>query len=445
MFKTADLPTKILGISFLALLAYLPFHAVISTWLISNFGSEVFFKGAKELFLFGFILPVSLYVLAKDSQIFRKLWSSAINKLIVAYVALNFILISANGAITKSEFAGLVFNIRFFAMFLLAQLLVMKLAQKQLQELSLRFVLYGGAVVALFGALQVLVLPNDFLRHFGYGQNIIPPYFTIDNNENFVRILSTLRGPNALGAYLVFWLPILLVVTKRMWHVAVKYRIWAIAIWGASLMTMYASGSRSAWLGALVSISLAGLLLVKRVTRKKILIGMAGIAVVASIVLAATWNTHFVQTTLWHNDPSESSGINSDNQRQESLRQSVDAIVSAPLGNGVGATNIASTYGSNPVTVENYYLQVAQELGILGLLLFMSVAAMTALALWRQRSLDITAALLAGLAGLSIVGLLLPVWGDETVSMLWWGMAGLCVFPAIKKSRRKSDATKSNK
>ncbi len=61
--------------------------------------------------------------------------------------------------------------------------------------------IFSGVIV--FGVLQVIVLPKDFLSLFGYGPQTIQPYLTVDNNEAYIRINSTLRGPNPLGLYVV--------------------------------------------------------------------------------------------------------------------------------------------------------------------------------------------------------------------------------------------------
>ena len=63
-----------------------------------------------------------------------------------------------------------------------------------------RLVLWPAFVVIVFGLLQALVLPNDFLRHFGYGHATIMPMETINNNKAYIRVMSTLRGANALPA-----------------------------------------------------------------------------------------------------------------------------------------------------------------------------------------------------------------------------------------------------
>lgn len=482
MFGIKSLSTKILLAIFLLIFALLPIHALISTWAISNFGHEILFKAWKEILLFFVGVPLAMWILFTDKVVYKKFSQSKINNIIAAFVAIVGVMAILRDNPAKVEIAGLVFDLRFLVMFVVGQILALKIAKNELRELVLRFVFWGGVVVVAFGALQVLLLPNDFLRHFGYQSSIIPPYFTVDNNPNIVRILSTLRGPNILGAYLVIWLPILALVSKRMWPVAVKtpnqnnssnslstsrpesasrssvysryassrkadsgttvatdnisnysgqvskFRIWVIIIWVASIITLFGSRSRSGWLGAAISVGVFILLSVSIVWRKRLIIlGVAG-AIVGLLVLIFAWNTSFVQTTLKHRDPTEQGSINSDDQRANSLIDSVKSFVSNPVGGGPGSVNLASTYGDKPVIVENYYLQIAQQYGALGLILFMMILVLVAIKLWEMRADDIAAALLAGFAGMAIVNMLNPAWGDETVSMLWWGLAGIAIY-----------------
>lgn len=429
MFGTKSKSVQLLAVIFLAIVATLPFHAFISTWAISNFGAETLFKAYKELLLFFVAVPLAAWVAYSDKKIAKVMLGSTINRLIAAFAVLNIILVLVSDNTAKAEMAGLVFNLRFFAMFLVAQVVALKLAKSRFNELIIKIVFYCGAVVVVFGALQVMALPNDFLRHFGYQQSIIPPYFTVDNNESLVRILSTLRGPNALGAYLVFWLPFLAYVTRRM---AKKFELnWQviliIALWICSLITLFGSRSRSGWLGALIALGVFVILSVNRIWQKRLFLAGFAVLILASIVLALNWNSQFVQTTLKHRDPSESSNVDSDDQRTGSLISALKAMQDRPLGSGPGSVNLASTYGDKPNIVENYYLQVGQELGIVGLIIFVAILVLVALRLWQAKHQMIAVVLLASFAGLAVVNLLLPGWSDETVSMLWWGVAGLVI------------------
>ena len=438
MFGVKSKPVVILAWIFVAIMALLPFHAVLSTWAISNFGHVTLFKAWKELLLFFVAAPLLAWILYTDEAIRKKIFSSRINLLILLFAGLALLMIPLTDNGKKAELAGLVFNLRFLGMFILAQVLALKFVKDSFREFTLRIIFFGGMFVVAFGTLQVLLLPHDFLRHLGYQKDIIPPYFTVDNNQNYIRIISTLRGPNALGAYLVFWLPFLALVTKRMWNVATKYRVYAAGIWAMSLITLFGSRSRSAWIGVLLAGCTLVFLQANAAWRKKLALaaGVGLIVVVAAIALG--WNTTFVQTNIRHHDPTDVSKVDSDVQHQSSLSIAVQRIKDNPLGTGVGSANLASTYGNKPNIVENYYLQVAEEVGIFGLLVFVAILVLVAMKLWQLRQHDIAAALLAGFVGIAFVNLLLPAWGDETLSMLWWGMAGLIMFAKISTKHNKS-------
>jgi len=190
-------------------------------------------------------------------------------------------------------------------------------------------------------------------------------------------------------------------------------------------------------MGAVVALAVFVFLQSSKIWQKRLLIGGLIVALVSSAVLALSWNTRFVQITILHNDPIQGTGVNSDEQHVNSVTEALQTIRNHPLGLGPGATNIASTYGNNPRTVENYYLAVAIELGIVGLLIYFSILVVVAIQLWRLRHDDIAAALLASFVGLLLVNMLLPAWGDETLSMLWWGMAGIVIASPLVKSKKR--------
>jgi hypothetical protein len=101
-------------------------------------------------------------------------------------------------------------------------------------------------------------------------------------------------------------------------------------------------------------------------------------------------------------------------------------IVQNPFGSGPGSAGPASFYNSNaqPIISESYFVQLGQEVGVLGLLLFLLICGYTAKMLYRQK--DATAqVLLASFAGLSVISIFLHGWADDPTAMTWWGLAGL--------------------
>ena len=77
--------------------------------------------------------------------------------------------------------------------------------------------------------------------------------------------------------------------------------------------------------------------------------------------------------------------------------------------------------------IENHYLFVAHEIGWIGLLLLVALTTGVLVKLWHRRSYWLAFGSFAGGIGLTVIGLFLPVFVDDTVSMLWWGLAALAI------------------
>ncbi len=144
------------------------------------------------------------------------------------------------GEVTPKAWAyGLLVDLRFPAWFLA----VLLTAQRSpwLRRMWPKLVLIPAIVVTMFAVLQFTVLPHDFLSHFGYGTATIAPIETINHNDHYIRVQSTLRGANPLGAYLVLVISALGVLYMR------GRRKQACVVLGLiALAALYASGSRSA-------------------------------------------------------------------------------------------------------------------------------------------------------------------------------------------------------
>jgi hypothetical protein len=136
-------------------------------------------------------------------------------------------------------------------------------------------------------------------------------------------------------------------------------------------------------------------------------------------------DTSFVSNVLLHEDPSGGNEINSNEGHIESLSYGLDRLIHQPLGAGVGSTGSASLFGDQPVIIENQYLFIAHEIGWLGLLVFAALFVIVMIRLWRVRSDWLGLGVFASGIGLALIGILLPVWVDDTVSIIWWGLAAV--------------------
>jgi hypothetical protein len=248
-----------------------------------------------------------------------------------------------------------------------------------------------------------------------------------------IRYSSTLRGPNVLGAYLVAMIPLLvsfwIFIRKEL---SLRYQLLFSLTLLFSVATLYFTYSRSAWIGLVVAI-LTYLFFVFKKYKLQMFIFAALISIAAIIIVIPNRNTYFIQQVVFHTDPSEQSSVNSDDQHLQSLQSGFSGIKNNIKGHGIGAAGIASTYGDNPQIVENYFLDIAFQFGYLGLILLLLIYFYTFRMLWVVRNNWLAVSLISSLFGLVVVSLFWPVWSDETVAYIWWGLAGIVLGKLSKK------------
>jgi hypothetical protein len=430
-------PYKILNTIYFAILALLPVHAVLSVWLTSNFGYGEVWQGWKEALLLGSGVLVLIQII-RHPDLRRWLTRSLINRLIIAYGLLHLLLAMIFRPPLVATLVGLAMNLRFFGMFLLAQLLVKQ--NKPIRQTALKLVGAGVLLVVAFGFLQATVLPDDTLRHVGYSRETIQPFRTIDENPDLVRINSTLRGPSPLGLYLVFVIALFAAANSRSWELGVgswAKKRWLVANVGvAALITLYATYSRSAWLASVLAVGTVVGLRVPVRWRKRVGLVAAGTVVAASLLVGVFWQTNYLQQALLHRDPAQGIEINSDDERFGASQAALQDVAQHPLGSGPGTAGPASFYGDQDTKIaENYYLQIGQEVGWIGLGLFVAICWQVALLLWRKRNEPVPRALLASFIGLAVANLFVHGWAQDEIALIWWGLAGLYVHPPQRSPR----------
>jgi hypothetical protein len=288
--------------------------------------------------------------------------------------------------------------------------------------------LIGAGIVVGFATLQ-LFLPADILKHIGYSKETIAPYLTVDKNPDYIRVNSTLRGPNPLGAYAVIVLSLLVaaLVKKRLEGYDWKKGIVVGCLALCSLIALWISYSRSALVAAIVAVGLVLGITIARQLSKKVWVTFAiGIcALVGGLIVGQ--NSTFVSNVLLHENPTGGSAVSSNDGHIESLETGIDRMVYQPFGAGIGTTGSASLHGDSPVIIENQYLFIAHEAGWLGLGLFVALFGVIMRRLWNARQDWLSVGVLASGIGLALIGLLLPVWVDDTVAIIWWGLAALAI------------------
>lgn len=419
------------------ILVLLPFHALLSVWVGSNLGVYEYVRLWKELLLV-VLLIITTILFWRDKALRQRLQAWPVFWLMLGYTALTVVAgvvaLAAHQVSAKALLYGLTVNLRFILFFGVCAVLAAK--TPWLRANWQKLLLVPAVAVIAFGLLQAFALPHGVLQHVGYGPDTIPAYQTVDQKPDYARVQSTLRGPNPLGAYLVLIIAgavAVLVVAKK----------WARLLLGgllvAALVVLGQTYSRSAYIGALVTLAVAFWMLLKsRQAKRWVLVGAAALVVAGGLAIAGLRQNDLVQNTFFHTDESSLSSHSSNQDRATALQTGLNQVLHQPLGRGPGTAGPASVYNRGQVRIaEDYYLQIGQEVGWLGLGLFVAILIAVGHQLYGQRRDRLAVVLFASLVGISIINLLSHAWADDTLSLLWWGLAGLCLS-AILGSRNEA-------
>ena len=423
---STNLRTRIVLYVFIFILALMPVHTFLTTWTSTITGSDNELKAIKEVILSVGVVAAA-WLLIKTPKLRQQIFSQRINQVIIVYGLWHLLVWAIKRPELDAAIIGLFFNLRWLAFFVLAQILAKSIDLVRLRRLVLRILMVGAALVSFFALLQVTALPVDILSHFGYGPDTVSPYITVDQNPDFVRINSFLRGPNPLAAYLMFTG----LVSIAVWFLSKKSRKFLYALWPMMLVGLYGSYSRSGLLAFSFGLALAALLYFwsKPQFRRRAIITVIGGAILLPVIAYSLRNTDIYKIVILHDDPQTTALRTSNSERLNSYQKAIEDISNNPLGDGPGTAGPASTYNSDFTSrfSENYYLQIGQETGIVGLVLLVTIIGLMIVALWVLPRSPVEIALLGSFFGYLLINLFLHGWADDTNAYLWWGLAGLYV------------------
>ena len=415
--------TSVYAIILLIIFGGIVVHAPLTVWLGTVFPDySPLIKSWKEILM----IPAALLagVLVTRQGLWRELSRDWLFRLIVAYALLHIVLAIILPQDTLAQLAGFAIDLRYMLFFGLVYVLIRLAPQWRKQIVYVGAI--GAVVVVGFATLQ-LFLPKDTLSYIGYSKQTIAPYLTVDENPDFIRYSSTLRGPNPLGAYagIVLGMITALLVRRKL-PLERKKALWVtVAIAACSLVAAWINYSRSAFVAAIVTVLIVlGVTMLRRMSRRAWLaVGVVFVILAGS--LAAAWESNFVSNVILHENPTTGAEVSSNDGHVESLIFGVGRLVAQPLGAGIGSTGSASLYDDDEggVIIENQYLYIAHETGWLGLALFVAIFGLIMVRLWRARDDWLALGAFASGVGMALIGLLLPVWADDTVAIVWWALA----------------------
>lgn len=437
--KALSFLEKIFIVGLAIIFAGIVVHAPLSVSLGVLFPDlTLLIKSWKEILLI--LLAIIACILVTRKKRWPVLTKDWVFRAILGYALLHVLLLPVFFEGIAASLLGLAVDLRYILFFGLVYVAV--LLYPASRRLFVPIATVGAFVVASFATLQ-LFLPPDILSHIGYSINTIQPYLTVDKNPDFVRVNSTLRGPNPLGAYIVIVLAGLAAFAahhKLKWQTSKQTVVFSILV-VCSFVALWTSYSRSALGGAAVAVGIILAVTVFRRISRAVWISVAVVMFALLGALVAGRDSTFISNVLFHENPNGGSSVSSNDDHAESLAEGFGRMIHQPLGGGVGSTGSASLEGNSPLIIENQYLFIAHESGWLGLVAFSYIFFMILKRSWQRRADWLALAVFASGIGLGLIGLLQPVWVDDTVSIIWWGLAASAIVGG--KNARKTSKQKT--
>lgn len=401
----------------IALVALMPFHAFGSVWLGSVFGHQAIWQSWKEVLIAAMVAAAGLALWRTPAC--RDRLRNYLIYLAGGFAVVGLLVTVVNHPHLTPAVYGIKTDLEFLVVFALA-LLVSDM--KLVTTLSRVIIATSGAVIA-FGLLQIYLLPKDWLVHFGYGATTIQPYLLVDPAVQSVRILSTLGGPNQLGSFLI--LPLCLVA----WQLLHKPRLWHGLYLAAGLIVAWHTYSRS----ALIGLAAAFLIVVVLRTSRRwqlplLLIATIGAAIGISLLTTNAGRNQDLQYYLFHQTTHDTGIHASTDEHSQAYQAGLKAASSHVLGTGLGTAGPASLHSTQPFIPEDYYLQLAVETGVLGLVLFGALEVLLGVRLWHHAAtVPGAAAAVAALVGIGLINLVLHGWADSSTALIYWSFAGAII------------------
>lgn len=431
---------------YLGILAVIFALIVVHAPIIVGFGTllpkyALVIKAWKEILML--VAVVLAVVILTRRHMWRVLMHDWLLWGVLLFAVLLFALVPLHYQGLNATVAGLAIDLRYLLFFSLVYMAV-KLVPTY-RGLMTKIGIAGAMVVVGFATLQ-LFLPANILSHIGYNKDTtIAPYLTVDKNHSFIRENSTLRGPNPLGAYAVIVLGLLTAALIRMRNRLEenKFRIITGFLAVGALVSLWVSYSRSALIAGILAIVIVVVAAAKQKIPRAVWIAACVVLLALLGGLIAERNNPFVSNVILHINPNGGSPVTSNDGHVSSLLISFHQLQHQPLGAGVGSTGSASLLGVSPEIVENQFLFVAHEAGWLGLVLFILIWGIVLSRLWNRRKDWLALGTFASGIGLVFIGLLLPVLTDDTVSIVWWGLAALVIGGSNARHKAKQKTART--
>lgn len=406
---------EVIVFGLLAILLTMPFHALISTFIGSLGINKLLVQSWKEVLVVIMSLCWVVYQLTKKRLAIR---ADSVNILFLLIIFLSTIVTLLIRPNSEAVLFGVKTNLVALAVFFIAQI---PIASKSFLKKNLQWiVILPAVVVSIFAIFQAFLIPPELLEKIGYSVETINPRQIIDGSINFYRSFSSLGGPNQLGAYLLMPLAFSLVY-------GIKQKNWLAILSSVPILAgIVLSFSRSAWIGAVITFFLSIFISIPKKQKIYFLVSSLALgSIVGVLVLSQIGTNERLQNVLLHGRVFEGRIEGSDQQRINSIANTASEIVARPFGHGLGSAGPASFRADKPVIPENWFLQIAYEIGIIGLLLYIFAFAALLGDFIRNRSNPLAASLFSATVGILVINIFLQAWADSTLVLCMFALYGI--------------------
>ncbi len=406
---------EVIVFGLLAILLIMPFHALISTFIGSLGINKLLVQSWKEVLVVIMSLCWVVYQLTKKRLAIR---ADSVNILFLLIIFLSAIVTFFIRPNSEAVLFGVKTNLVALAVFFIAQI---PIASKSFLKKNLQWIVILPAVtVSILAILQAFLIPPELLEKIGYSVETINPRQIIDGSINFYRSFSSLGGPNQLGAYLLMPLAFSLVY-------GIKQKNWLAILSSVPIIAgIVLSFSRSAWIGAVITFFLSIFISIPKKQKIYFLVSSLALgSIVGVLVLSQIGTNERLQNVLLHGRVFEGRIEGSDQQRINSIANTASEIVARPFGHGLGSAGPASFRADKPVIPENWFLQIAYEIGIIGLLLYIFAFAALLGDFIRNRSNPLAASLFSSTVGILVINIFLQAWADSTLVLCMFALYGI--------------------
>jgi hypothetical protein len=387
--NTKRIPYLLLG----GALAYLPFRTFFTNALRGQVAEPLWLliEALPEILLFGAFAMIIVMRRIRPARLIPVIAASA------ALLAWSLVSIAYGQVSVAHGLLGLLYDFEGLLVLLLFWLAPPDRAER---KWLLRTVIGGLGLLAAVAAIESFI-GNGFWQWSGFTpvQHFAGPV---------PQLRSLLSGPNLLAALLVISGALLLRATPSKTNLAL------LAGTGALLGLTY---SRSAWIA--IAIVGVGYMLYawtaeKSFTRSLRAVVLGG-AIVASAAAGAFMHNASLEDVMLHQ---QSTALHS--QAGSSALEG-RSIPERLLGDGIGTAGTASIRAGDPQVAESWYLQLVQEIGLIGLALYLGLMLLVVKNLFDRHE-----PVLAWLAvGLMVEAAFLHTWSDgHLLNVVFWLFVG---------------------